>query len=894
MALELYRKKRNFKTTPEPAGRVGKRRAKGLSFVIQKHRASHLHYDFRLELNGVLLSWAVPKGPSLDPADKRLAMHVEDHPLEYGDFEGVIPPKQYGSGTVLLWDRGEWEPVGDAEAGYRQGKLKFALRGEKLHGGWMLVKSHGGKYGGDKSWLLIKERDEYARTGADAHVVDTEPQSVASGRDLDAIAADPERVWHSNKTVAENVRTGRVARKQVDVSAGKIDRARKAALPAEMAAQLALLVDDAPDGDGWLHEIKFDGYRMLCRIDHGQCRMFSRTGKDWTASFPGIADAAARLPVESAWIDGEVIVNDANGHSSFQALQNVLSAESRAAPLYYAFDLPYLDGYDLRDAALVARKAALRTVVGDGALIRYSDHVEGNGPGFFAQACKLGLEGIISKRADSAYQAVRGRSWQKVKCSQRQEFVIGGYTDPQGARAGFGALLLGVYDGKDLRYCGKVGTGFNDALLTSLLGELEKRATDASPFVDPPTGAEGRRARWVKPELVGEVTFTEWTRDGTLRHPSFEGLREDKRARDVVREVPTHQSAERDAPAVAAREPAPAAKPRTAKRATKTSKTPDEPAQSRVKPSARSAARRAAASSADAVADVVISNGDKLLYPEAGLTKRDLAEYYAAVGEWIVPQLSGRPLTLVRCPNGWDKPCFFQKHANQALSEFIDRIDIREGGGEQPYMMANNVSAVVALLQMGVLELHPWGSRTPKLGHPDRLVFDFDPDETLPWERVVDAVNVLQKLFETLGLRCFVKTTGGKGLHVVVPIEPTRAWDQAKAFCKAIAELLVRTFPDRFTSKMTKSTRSGRIFVDYLRNAENATAIAAYSVRAKAHAPVAMPVAWEQLKSDLRFAHFNVKNVPAMLRRRRRDPWSELADVRQKLTDAMLRQVGVL
>jgi bifunctional non-homologous end joining protein LigD len=330
------------------------------------------------------------------------------------------------------------------------------------------------------------------------------------------------------------------------------------------------------------------------------------------------------------------------------------------------------------------------------------------------------------------------------------------------------------------------------------------------------------------------------------------------------------------------------------KRATKTSNTPEEPAQSPVKPSARSAARRANASNADAIADVVISNGDKLLYPEAGLTKRDLAEYYAAVGEWIVPQLSGRPLTLVRCPNGWDKPCFFQKHANQALSEFIDRIDIREGGGEQPYMIANNVRAVVALLQMGVLELHPWGSRTPKLGHPDRLVFDFDPDETLPWERVVDAVNVLQKLFETLGLRCFVKTTGGKGLHVVVPIEPTRAWDQAKAFCKAIAELLVRTFPDRFTSKMTKSTRSGRIFVDYLRNAENATAIAAYSVRAKAHAPVAMPIAWEQLKSDLRFAHFNVKNVPAMLRRRRRDPWSELADVQQKLTDTMLQQVGAI
>jgi len=876
MALELYRKKRNFKTTPEPAGRVGKRRAQGLSFVIQKHRASHLHYDFRLELNGVLLSWAVPKGPSLDPADKRLAMHVEDHPIEYGDFEGVIPPKQYGSGTVLLWDRGEWEPVGDPDASYRQGKLKFKLRGEKLQGGWTLVKSHGGKYGGDKSWLLIKERDEYARTGADAHIVETEPQSVASGRDLDAIASDADRVWHSNKSVAENVKTGRVARRQVDVSPGRLSGARKVKMPDEIAPQLALLVDDPPDGDGWLHEIKFDGYRMLCRVDGGKCRMFSRTAKDWTASFPDIAAAAARLPVKSAWIDGEVIVNDRNGRSSFQSLQNVLSADSQDKPLYYAFDVPYLDGYDLRDASLASRKEVLRAIVGNDGLIRYSDHVEGNGDAFFAQACKMGLEGIISKRADSPYQATRGRAWQKIKCNLRQEFVIGGYTDPQGARSGFGALLLGVYDGDDLRYCGKVGTGFNDALLASLVTRLRKLAIDKPPFVNPPTGAEGRRAHWVKPELVGEVTFTEWTRDATLRHPSFEGLREDKRARDVVREMPAHESNE-SAPAKGPAKPRSASASRVANASAKKAR----------------AKRPVAAANENAVADVVISNGDKLLYPEAGITKRDLAEYYAAVGDWIVPQLENRPLTLVRCPNGWDKPCFFQKHASASISEYIDTIDIREGGGEQPYMMANNVSAVVALLQMGVLELHPWGSRAPKLSHPDRLVFDFDPDEKLGWDKLVDGVNVLRKLLDTLGLQSFLKTTGGKGLHVVVPLQPTRAWDEAKEFCKTIAELLVRTFPDRFTSKMTKSTREGRIFVDYLRNAENATAIAAYSARAKANAPVAMPIAWEQLKSDLRYAHFNVKNVPAMLRRRRNDPWAELATVRQQLTDSMLRQVGM-
>ena len=891
MALELYRKKRNFKTTPEPAGRVARRRTREPVFVIQKHKASHLHYDFRLELNGVLLSWAVPKGPSLDPADKRLAMHVEDHPLEYGDFEGVIPPKQYGSGTVLLWDRGHWEPQGDPEAAYKQGKLKFILHGEKLHGGWLLVKSHGGKYGGDKSWLLMKERDEYARTGADAHIVDTEPDSVASGRGLDAITADPERVWHSNKSVAENVAGGRVekkkrpspARSKAAAAPAKLKGARKAALPESLDAQLAMLVEAPPEGPGWLHEIKFDGYRMLCRVSNGKCRIVSRNGKEWTANFPGIADAVAQLPVTNAWIDGEIIVNDANGRSSFQALQNVLSDASGAKPLYYAFDLPYLDGYDLREASLVDRKALLREIIGAEPLVRYSDHVEGNGRAFFDEACRLGLEGIVSKRADSAYQAVRGRNWQKVKCALRQEFVIGGYTDPQGARSGFGALLLGVYDGKDLRYCGKVGTGFNEALLASLADALQKRVVDKSPFVDPPTGAEGRRAHWVKPDLVCEVTFTEWTRDGTLRHPSFQGLREDKRARDVVREEPAHTApdgASADGPP-----PTPgSARPR--KRATTSSR---DPASKRT----GTARRSLAAKSPDTIAGVLISNGDKVLYPEANVTKRELAQYYETIGDWIVPHLENRPLTLVRCPNGWNKPCFFQKHASESVSEFIERVDIREGGGEQPYMMANTVSAVVALVQMGVLEIHPWGSRAPRLGYPDRLIFDFDPDESLGWEKVVEAVDILRKLLETLGLRPFIKTTGGKGLHVVIPIQPTRAWDEAKAFCKAIAELLVRTFPDRFTSKITKSTREGRIFVDYLRNAENATAIAAYSVRAKANAPVAMPIAWEQLKDDLRFDHFNVRNVPGLLRRRRHDPWSDLDVVGQELTDAMLRQVGV-
>jgi bifunctional non-homologous end joining protein LigD len=915
MGLELYRSKRNFRTTPEPAGRVARRRPRAPRFVIQKHAASHLHYDFRLELNGVLLSWAVPKGPSLDPRDKRLAMHVEDHPLEYGDFEGVIPPKQYGSGTVLLWDRGYWEPEGDAEAGYRAGKLKFQLHGEKLRGGWILVRSHGGKYGGERSWLLIKEKDAEARSGADARIVDTEPDSVASGRSLEAIAGDPERVWRSDRSVAENVRAGRIPRKKVPLAPEKIDGARKAPLPESMAAQLALLVAEPPAGDGWLHEIKYDGYRMLCRVADGKCRMMSRNGKDWTTAFPRIADAVAHLPVASAWIDGEVVVVDTHGRTSFQALQNALSNGASATLVFYAFDLPYVNGYDLRGAALVDRKTLLRKIVGAGSLVRFSEHVEGSGPAFFGEACRLGLEGIVSKRADARYEATRGRAWQKVKCALRQEFVVGGYTDPQGSRTGFGALLLGVYEGSDLRYCGKVGTGFDDALLKRLAATLKTLRIDAPPFVDPPTGAEGRRARWVKPRIVAEVSFTEWTRDGTLRHPSFEGVREDKRARDVVRERPAQPAA--TAPAmletrVSATKPpatkrasaakrapatmrapaathAPAAKRAAAK---KTSSATNPVAPAKPGPPPKRAARRATSDALDAVAGVAISSGDKLLYPEAGLTKLDLARYYEAVGEWIVPHLRDRPLTLVRCPNGWESQCFYQKHATASVSELIDRIDIRDAGGVQPYMMANSAGAVVALLQMGVLEMHPWGSRAPKLGYPDRLIFDFDPDESLGWTEIVDAVRMLRKLLGTLELESFVKTTGGKGLHVVVPIEPTRTWDEAKAFCKAIAEMLVRAFPDRFTSNLLKARRVGRIFIDYLRNAQGATAVAPYSTRAKARAPVAMPIAWTDLARDVRFDHFNVRNVPAILRRRKRDPWEALSRTRQKVTDAALARVG--
>jgi bifunctional non-homologous end joining protein LigD len=882
MPLETYHKKRNFKTTPEPKGRVHARKSRELSFVIQKHAASHLHYDFRLELNGVLLSWAVPKGPSLDPNDKRLAMHVEDHPIEYGDFEGVIPPKQYGAGTVLLWDRGTWIPKEDPAAGYAKGKLKFELLGTKLRGGWNLVRSRSGKYGGDKSWLLIKEDDAYARQGADAHVVDELPDSVLSGRGMDEIAADPERVWHSNKSVAENVRSGAVKRKRPALRLEAIAGARKRADPEWIAPELATLVDDAPGGDAWLHEIKYDGYRMLCHVAKGRCTVYSRNHKDWTEQLPLLAAAMARLPVHNAWIDGEVIAPDEGGRSSFQALQNAFAGEGAQRMVFYAFDVPYLDGHDLRDAPLVERKKVLRSIVPTGeGMIRYSDHVQGEGRAFFEEACKLGLEGIVSKRADSAYRGARGHDWVKAKCKQRQEVVIGGWSDPQGSRTGFGALLIGVHDadGK-LRYAGKVGTGFNQKTLDSLMQELRKRAEDKPAFVDPPTGAEGRRSHWVKPDLVAEVEFTEWTRDDTLRHPSFIGLRRDKRAREVVREFAGEAAEETEAPAA------------TSKRAQRTPHPSPLPARGERE---RDAQRLAGEGSADkgSIAGVALSNPDKLLYPEAKITKRELAEYYAAIGDWMVPHLENRPLTLVRCPNGWNAHCFYQKHVKEALGPFLKAVDVPEADGVAQYMMANSVGAIVSLLQMGVLEIHPWGSRKPALDKPDRIVMDFDPDEALPWSSLVEAVTVLRKLLDTLGLRGFLKTTGGKGLHVVLPIAPTHDWAAITAFTKAIADLMVMSFPDRFTAKLNKATRTGKILVDYLRNAEGATAIAPYSLRAKKNAPVSMPIAWEELKHDVRFDHFNVRNAAARLRKQKRDPWADFLGLDQRITPHMMRALGM-
>jgi bifunctional non-homologous end joining protein LigD len=865
MALERYRQKRDFRVTPEPAGKVRQRRLRKLAFVVQKHAASRLHYDFRLELNGVLLSWAVPKGPSLDPNDKRLAMHVEDHPLEYGDFEGVIPPKQYGAGTVMVWDRGTWIPKVDPDEGYAKGRLKFDLDGEKLKGGWNLVRSRSGKYGGENSWLLFKEADEFARLGAAGLIAEDRPESVVSGRSLEQIAVDADRVWHSNKSVAANIQGGAVGKPRPKTVAGlaKTKGARKATLPDAIEAQLASAAKSPPTGPAWVHEIKYDGYRMLCRIVRGQARLVSRTANDWTGDFDALARTLALLPVDEAWLDGEVVALDAKGRTSFQALQKALSATDSRNLKYLAFDLLYLNGFDLRDAALTERKRLLRELLSDAPpAIQYSEHFAVPGAAFLQNVAALGLEGMISKRGDLPYRGGRGPAWQKIKCMRRQEMVIGGFTDPEGSRQGFGALLLGVYepDGK-LAYSGKVGTGFSDASLATLSRSLSALAQKTSPFHNPPNGAEARRAHWVQPVLVAEVSFAEWTDDGTLRHPSFLGLRPDKRATDVVREHAAASSA-----GDAAKEPP---------------------------PRLRSPGGNRAVGDKNAVAGIVVSNPDKKLYPEAKVTKRDLALYYAAVGDWMLPHVRGRPLTLLRCPNGWNEECFYQKKAEGGVNEAISRVEIQNGDGSVSlYMMADSVPAIVALLQMGVLEMHPWGSRAPRLGLPDRIIFDLDPDDAVEWEDLRQAALLVRTLLENIGLAPFLKTTGGKGLHVVVPIEPVVGWEDVKGFTKAVAEFLERTFPDRFTSKLLKISRRGKIFIDYLRNGEGATAVAAYSTRARANAPVSAPVAWGELSADLRFDRFNVANMPKRLKKVKADPWRDIADAAVSLTPAVMARVG--
>jgi len=836
-----YRSKRDFSSTTEPTGR-----AEGIGaglFVVQKHASRALHYDFRLEWQGVLKSWAIPKGPSLDPEDKRLAVLVEDHPLEYAGFEGVIPKGEYGGGVVIVWDRGFWVPESDPAKGLEKGHLKFALCGHKLRGRWALVKmKEDEKESSKEEWLLVKERDEEAAAGKD--ILTEQPRSVLSGHALEEIAELPEGRWSAKGASAQVLPYAPWAEKKE--------------LPSRLKPQLASLIDRPPEGDNWLHELKYDGYRLLARVEHGQVNLFTRNGNDWTKKFPSIAGALSKLPLENGWLDGEAVALKEDGTTSFEALQNSLSEGSDKGLVYIVFDMLHYNGYDLTSLPLSERKLLAATLLksqkADLTVLRFSQHVEGKGPGFFDNACSYGIEGIVSKRKDGAYAQGRGKGWVKIKCHERQEFVIGGYTEPGSGRKGFGALLIGVFgvEGK-FAYCGRVGTGFSERSISEIFERLEKIETPSPPFHNPPIGPEAKGVHWVKPELVAEVEFTQWTKDRVLRHPSFQGLREDKDAKEVSVESPARLKE-----AVG-----PSSEELVEKR----------PLQERAAKKTR------------------VTNPDRVFYPEDGYTKKDLVEYYEAAAPLMLPHLAGRPLTLVRCPEGYDKECFFQKHFDSTVPSGIKRVNLVENDGTPAeYLMVDSPEGLIGLAQLGTLETHTWNSRSVALEYPDRIVFDIDPDASVAWDKVVEAVFLLKALLDELGLKSFVKTTGGKGVHLVAPVMPVRNWDEIKAFTKAVAEFLARGLPGRFTSMMTKTRRTGKIFIDYMRNIRGATAIEAYSTRARKGAPIAVPLRWEEL-ANVRPDQFTLANIRERLQAP--NPWQGYEDIKQPVTDEMKLRLGI-
>lgn len=903
-SLDEYRRKRNFKLTSEPAGPAAdakakalgekntlKRKEKGGDFVIQKHDASHLHYDLRLEIDGVYKSWAVPKGPSLEPGKKRLAVKTEDHPLEYGDFEGTIPAKEYGGGTVMIWDRGQWHYTDKTKKKDFPKRIDFALNGEKLQGAWTLVKTAGKPNSKAEHWLLIKRTDKGAEL---SKITDL---SVKTGRTMEQIAAgedaatdtdqtsdtQPKFDKETDETTNEKGKSNEGRRKaegltQADIKS--IEGAQKKKVAANLSPMLARLADDAPQGEDWLHEIKFDGYRILAHKKKDTIKLLSRNGKDWTKKFPQIAKALKKLNIEEAVLDGEVVAMDDDGTSSFRALQAALSAEKTSALLYQAFDLIYLNERDLTATPLTERKYLLAKLLEEflqnqsetiSKRVRYTDHIVGRGPEFFQQACQLGLEGIISKQADSTYRLGQRKNWLKVKCTAQDELIVCGYTKPKGQRKGFGALLLGAWQGDELIYTGKVGTGFSHSVLKDVFNQLQRLERKTSPFANPP---EEPQVHWVTPQLVAEVEFTEWTRDGVLRHPSFRGLREDKEAKDI--KLPDVLNSGKS-------------------KASKTADTEKSQASSKVSTHklSKSTAKPSKQNGRVEIEGVSLSSPDKVLYAEQGITKLQLAQYYQKVEPWVLRQLVGRPLSLVRCPEGFDKECFFQKHPGSTLAKSIPRVQVKEKNKNTTYVYVEELSHIIALVQMGVLELHAWGSKADDLEHPDMMVFDLDPGPDVKLETIFSVAKDLKERLSQLGLESFPRTTGGKGLHLVIPIQPHHDWDQVKAFCRGVAHEHAQDDSDRVTANMAKSKRKGKIYLDYLRNGRGATAIASYSPRARPGAPVAVPVAWRELTAALKPDRYNVENIHRRLAVLQQDPWADFEQARRKLTSTMFKKVKV-
>ncbi len=847
-ALGEYARKRDFDRTPEPkqapppypppqAGE-GREGAAG-AFVIQKHAARRLHYDLRLELDGVLKSWAVTRGPSLTLGEKRLAVRTEDHPIEYLDFEGNIPKGEYGGGSVIVWDQGRWVPEGDPHKALTKGHLAFRLDGARLKGNWHLVRMRPRRGEKTEPWLLIKSDDAFARKAGEPEITDEEVTSHISGRTNDELAAAATlRVDHAARAAAAR------GRKRILPDVGKVPGARKGLLPTFLEPSLASPCDKPPSGPKWIHEIKQDGYRIQARMDGRDTRLLTRKALDWTARFRSIADALAGLGLGSALIDGEIVVEDEKGISSFNNLQADLKAGRRERFRYYVFDLLYCEGYDLSKAVLLDRKRLLQDIVAGlpaSSPIRFSEHLEADGPTMLEHSCRFGLEGIISKRRDLPYRPGRGEHWFKAKCQQSQEFVILGYVASTAASRAVGALALGYYSDDQLVYAGRVGTGWSAALAASLYAELDKiKTTKPALRKTLPAGAE-KGLVWTEPRLVCAVEYRDWTQDGLVRQSSFKGLREDKPVQEISLESPL-------------------------------------PTLPRLR--GRVGRGRAKMPSQSNVREIELTHPERLLWPESGITKQGLADYYADIADWILPHIAGRVLSLLRCPSGTGEKCFFAKHPWSGLSGAVQRVDV---GETEPMLTLDSLAGLMSLVQAGVVEIHPWGSRADRLDRPDRLIFDLDPGEDVPWGDVIAAAGAVRSRLESRGLKSFVKTSGGKGLHVVVPVEPSAGWAEAKSFAASIAEAMAADQPDRYVATVAKRARRGRVYIDYLRNDPGSTAVAAYSPRSSPQASVSVPLGWDELSEGLRSDHFTVGNMRNRLAFLKRDPWQGFFTVRQRI-----------
>lgn len=824
--LATYRAKRDFSKTPEPRAKIGPKNE--WRFAVQRHEARRLHFDLRLELDGVLKSWAVAKGISMVPGVKRLAVETEDHPLDYLTWEGVIPKGEYGGGTMIVWDRGTWLADGDPREGLKKGKLIFALNGERLKGHWHFVRMKRRAGERQEQWLLFKGEDDYSLGAGDLEPAAAELTSVISGL--------------TNEDLAERkqIRPDHRAREKIRRASGakasaysKLKGARKSILPVFVEPALAEERDGPPQGKGWLHEIKHDGYRMQARIDGGKVQLLTRTGLDWTKRFPTIAKALVQLPVSSALLDGEIVAQEDSGISTFTALQTDLKSGRRDRLVYFIFDLLYCEGVNLTGVALKDRKAALEEILGatPAALpLRYSAHMdEGDSRTIFSHACQMGLEGLLSKRADAPYRSGRGESWIKSKCALGQEFVIIGYVPSTTSRQAVGSLVLGFYDGKELVHAGRAGTGFTDETALALRSGLATIETEQPKFKRPVDKQSLQNVRWVEPRLVADIQFRGWSPDKLLRQAAFKGLREDKAPEEVRLEISQDQTNRRVQ--------------------TQTS-------------------------------DVRLTHPDRILWPEDGITKQGLAEFYTDIAEWILPHITGRVLSLVRCPGGVGKSCFYAKHIWDGADKSLYPVDVGEA---EPMLAIRDLDGLIALVQSNVLEIHPWGSRIETLERPDRIIIDLDPGEDVTWEEVIEGAFEVRERLKALRLESFVKTTGGKGLHVVAPITPSSDWEKVKDFTRKLAEAMAADDPRKYLAVMTKARRKGRIFVDYLRNGRGATAVAAYSTRARKGAAVSVPLTWSELETGIRANHFSIDNLRQRLSHRRRDAWAGFFELKQKL-----------